>query len=266
MEIIRPYPPARPRVALFDFDGTLSLIRSGWQQLMHTMMLELLLPLFGPGARALVERRAADTIERLTGRPTIEQMAWLSAEVERGGGRPQRAEVYKTEFHDLLGAHIRERSEALRAGTLPPDALLVPGARALLAALRDHGVQLVLASGTDQADVVREAADLQIAGFFGQQIYGPGPHDPGFSKRAVIERLRATDLVAFGDGPVEIAETRAAGGYAVGVAFDELAHAGVDPRKRAMLISSGADLIVADFGEHAGLTDYLRLSAGAGRQ
>jgi hypothetical protein len=33
---------ARTRVALFDFDGTLSLIRSGWMDVMVPMMIELL--------------------------------------------------------------------------------------------------------------------------------------------------------------------------------------------------------------------------------
>jgi len=34
--------PAGARVALFDFDGTLSLIRTGWQQVMVPMMVEIL--------------------------------------------------------------------------------------------------------------------------------------------------------------------------------------------------------------------------------
>ena len=64
----------------------------------------------------------------------------------------------------------------------------------------------------------------------------------------------------------EVAQSYGESVHHLAKVLSELAHAGIDPRKRAMLISSGADLIVADFGEHAGLTDYLRLSAGAGRQ
>ena len=43
LEIIRPgASAARARVALFDFDGTLSLIRSGWVDVMVPMMVEIL--------------------------------------------------------------------------------------------------------------------------------------------------------------------------------------------------------------------------------
>ncbi|HJW83278.1 MAG TPA: hypothetical protein VJ754_03140 [Anaerolineae bacterium] len=44
IEIIRPdLPRGHLRSALFDFDGTLSLIREGWQGVMIPMMVEILL-------------------------------------------------------------------------------------------------------------------------------------------------------------------------------------------------------------------------------
>jgi len=36
---------ANARVALFDFDGTISVIRSGWMEIMIPMMVEILLDL-----------------------------------------------------------------------------------------------------------------------------------------------------------------------------------------------------------------------------
>ncbi len=46
IEQIRPAVSAeRARVALFDFDGTLSLIRAGWTDVMVPMMVEILLDL-----------------------------------------------------------------------------------------------------------------------------------------------------------------------------------------------------------------------------
>ena len=43
IEPIRPQATAaHARVALFDFDGTLSLIRSGWVDVMVPMMVEIL--------------------------------------------------------------------------------------------------------------------------------------------------------------------------------------------------------------------------------
>ena len=46
IEILRPGAVAHhARVALFDFDGTLSIIRSGWEDVMIPMMVEALVEL-----------------------------------------------------------------------------------------------------------------------------------------------------------------------------------------------------------------------------
>lgn len=42
IEIIRPFRPRRIRIVAFDFDGTLSLLRAGWQQIMVDLMFEVL--------------------------------------------------------------------------------------------------------------------------------------------------------------------------------------------------------------------------------
>lgn len=248
LEIIRPRPAAL-RVAMLDFDGTLSLVRGGWQQVLLRLMLEALSPL-APDDREL-ERRATDAIDALTGHPTIHQLRWLADEVARLGGRPDAPEIYAAEYQASLGALVERRLGEIAAGHLAPDALMVPGARAFLDELRRRDVLLVLASGTEERAVRREAAALGIDAYFGARVHGPGPHDPHFTKRAVVERLLAeghvgASIVAVGDGPVEIREARAAGGYAVGVALDEARGSGIDQRKRAALTAAGADLIVPD--------------------
>lgn len=263
IEIIHPHRGSRPRVALLDFDGTLSLVRSGWRELMIDLCVELLLPLARDDDHATLATLAAHHVDRLTGRATIDQMAWLSDEVARRGGQAAQPEDYKREFAARLASLRERRLNLLWSGDLPPEALLVPGARALLEALRARDVLLVLASGTDRAAVLVEAAALQIDGFFGPHIYAPDPAHPTFTKRAVIDRMLrheaivGPELVAFGDGPVEIAETHAVGGVAVGVAFDEARGAGSDQRKRDTAIRCGADLVVTDFSEHARLLAYL---------
>jgi len=85
------------------------------------------------------------------------------------------------------------------------------------------------------------------------------------AKRLMIERiLREHDLggaalTTFGDGPVEIRETRKRGGVAVGVASDEVRRFGLNAAKRSRLIRAGADLIVPDFTQHHGLLEVLGL-------
>lgn len=256
IEIIHSRSLVAPRLAVLDFDGTLSLVRSGWQLAMRAMMLDALEPLARdllPGALA---QQVEAAIDRLTGQATIVQMAWLAAQVDARGGRADSPAAYKARFSARLAGLVAARLAELRAGELPPDQLLVPGARALLEGLRQRGLLLALASGTDRSEVLVEAQALGIAGYFGERIYGPGPHAPGFSKRAVIDQLlaeaglRGERLLTLGDGPVEIADARAVGGIAVGVALDESRRAGCDPLKRARLIAAGADMIVDGFQQH----------------
>src|SRR5215467_2416953 len=90
IEILNPdLPRGRFRSVLFDFDGTLSLIREGWPQVMIPMMVEELRATgtaeTEPGLTAAVE----EFVMRLNGRQTIYQMMQLAEEVRRRGGSPR---------------------------------------------------------------------------------------------------------------------------------------------------------------------------------
>src|SRR5271157_5331978 len=103
LEILRQGVSAgRAKVALFDFDGTLSLIRAGWVDVMVPMMVEILAGLKTGEAeqdlRALVE----DFVARLTGEQTIYQMIELTRQVEIRGGKPRPALEYKRRYNGLL--------------------------------------------------------------------------------------------------------------------------------------------------------------------
>ena len=90
IEVLRPdLPRGRFRSVLFDFDGTLSLIREGWPAVMIPMMVEVLQ---GTGTRETAEELTAvveDFVMRLNGRQTIYQMMQLADEVRKRGGTPQ---------------------------------------------------------------------------------------------------------------------------------------------------------------------------------
>ena len=103
----------------------------------------------------------------------------------------------------------------------------MPGARALLEALRARGLTLYLASGTDEIYMKEEAALLDVARYFDGGVYGALDDYQSFSKRILIQRIlrlpgcRGDQLLGFGDGYVEIEEVKQVGGVAVGVATDE---------------------------------------------
>ena len=246
-------PRGRFHTVLFDFDGTLSLIREGWPETMVPMMVEILRETGTNETDTELRAHVEETVMRLTGRQTIYQMIQLAEEVRRRGGTPREPLEYKRQYHDRLMARIRDRLAGLGSGQARADEWTVPGSHALLQNLHDRGMVLYLASGTDVAFVRREAELLQVASYFGPRIYGALDEYHKFSKKMIIDQilsenqLRGEELLAFGDGFVEIEEVRKVGGVAVGVASNEARREGIDASKRKRLIEAGADIIIGDY-------------------
>jgi phosphoglycolate phosphatase len=249
IEVIEPdFPRGKIRAALFDFDGTLSLIREGWPEVMIPMMVEHLARAPAAESRDELRPRVEEFVMRLNGKQTIYQMIQLAEEIKKRGGSPLEPLDYKREYHDLLWQRIAGRVAALDAGTTPAEKLTVPGSRALLERLSTLGCPLYLASGTDVVYVRNEVRALGLEQFFGPHIAGAIDDYQNFSKKMVIERLvgqlnlEPGALVGFGDGFVEIEEVKRAGGIAVGVASDEKLRTGINDWKRNRLIQAGADI------------------------
>jgi phosphoglycolate phosphatase-like HAD superfamily hydrolase len=253
----------RYRFAVFDFDGTLSLIREGWPDVMIPMMADILQQAGAREPRRELLAKVEEFVMRLNGRQTIYQMIQLAEEVKARGGTPEDPLVYKHRYHELLLARIQGRLDALETGAAHPHDWTVPGSHAMLEALRERGLKLYLASGTDLPFVRREAALLGLAPFFGEHIYGAIDDYKNFSKRMIVERIlrehgiRGEELIGFGDGFVEIEEIKRVGGTAIAVASDEVRRQGIHAWKRDRLVRAGADLVIADYRPRDWLLDYL---------
>jgi phosphoglycolate phosphatase-like HAD superfamily hydrolase len=254
---------AGARVAIFDFDGTVSLIRSGWVEVMVPMMVEILADLKTGESEAELQQVVQDFVWRLTGKETIYQMMEFAENVRKRGGKTLEPIEYKKMYLDLLWEKIRGRVEELQQGKASPEQYLVPGARALLERLKEQGLKMYLASGTDHANVVQEAGLLDVSRYFDGGVFGAQDDLKSFSKKLLIQRIiSGTDvaggqIVGFGDGYVEIEEVKLVGGVAVGVATKEPACVEIDDWKRDRLVGVGADFIVPNFERHAELTGLL---------
>lgn len=264
IEVIHPdLPRGRFRSVLFDFDGTLSLIREGWPQVMIPMMVEVLRETGTSETDDELGAVVEDFVMRLNGRQTIYQMIQLAEEVKHRGGRPLDSLVYKHRYHDRLMDRIRGRLHDLEAGTATPAEWTVPGSHDLLACLRERGLTLYLASGTDLAFVRHEASLLGLASCFGEYIYGALDDYRSFSKKLIIERilsehgLRGEELLGFGDGFVEIEEIKRVGGVAVAVASDEVNRHGINAWKRNRLVAAGADVVIPEYRKRDLLLRFL---------
>ena len=264
IEILNPHlPRGRFRSVLFDFDGTLSLIREGWPQVMIPMMVQVLKETGTRESETELAARVEEFVMLLNGRQTIYQMIQLADEVRRRCGQPRDPLEYKRRYHDLLMARIQERLNALASGEARAADWTIPGSHELLQELRHRGLTLYLASGTDLPFVRREADLLSLTEFFGHHIYGALDDYRNFSKKMIIERilsennLRGEELLGFGDGFVEIEEIKRVGGVAIAVASDEVKRQGINAWKRDRLIRAGADMVIPEYRDWARLLKFL---------
>lgn len=272
IEIINPnYPRGNFRFAVFDFDGTLSLIREGWQKIMKDYFYEELIK--APAAKGESEASLRACIDEFvdvnTGKQTIYQCFGLVDAIEVRGGQPMDPLDYKDEYTRRLMAEIDYRIRGLESGQIHPLDYTVPGGIDFLKALKDRGVNIFIASGTDEEFARHEAKLLNTTEYLAARVYGAQRDYKSFSKKMIIERimkendLHGSELMGFGDGFVEIENIKERGGFAVGLATDEKHHDGrIDEWKRQRLIRAGADIIIPDFSGVNELMDYLYPEGG----
>ena len=254
MQVIRPeHPRGDFTAAIFDFDGTLSLLRRNWQDVMIPMMVDLLAETGASESREQLHAVVEEFVMRCNVRQTIYQMMQLAEEIATRGGQALEPLDYKHQYHDLLWTEVGRRIDSVASGATPAEEMTVPRAKAVLAALRERGLTLYLASGTDLHYVKNELAVLELDEFFGPRVYGALDDYKKFSKAMIIEQIiRDTHtpgerIVGFGDGFVEIEEVKKVGGLAVGVASNEETREGINVWKSDRLIQAGADLIIGDY-------------------
>ena len=264
IEIHRETQTGNIRHVVFDFDGTISLIRDGWQNVMVPMMVECLqTETDTTETQEQLETLVVEFVDRLTGKQTIYQMIQLNEEIAKRGGTPKEPLAYKDEYNRRLLPVVEERIAGLAAGTLPADPLRVPMSLEFLRSLREMGISCYLASGTDIEFVKNEAGLLGVAEYFDGGIFGALREYQKFSKAMVIQKIitdsqiSGNELLIIGDGYVEIENAKAVGAIAVGVASVEGNIYNMNADKRERLIRAGADIIIPDFREGVQLLDYL---------
>lgn len=254
---------ARAKVALFDFDGTISTIRSGWVEVMVPMMVEILAELKSGESEAELRGVVEEFVGRLTGKQTMYQMIALCEEIEKRGGRPREALAYKHQYLELLWEKIKHRVEALEKGKAKAVDYVVPGSFELLDALQARGLKMYLASGTDEVYMKREAALLGVTKYFDGGVFGALDDYKAFSKAILIQQIigkmgySGDEILGFGDGFVEIENVKRVGGTTVGVASDEPECLKVDEWKKKRLAGVGADYIVPNFLDRERLFGWL---------
>lgn len=262
-----------PRVAIFDHDGTISTLRHGWEPIMKEVCMSAILgsSLNDTTVDELnkVSEAADDMIEKTTGVQTIIQMHHLRDMVLSFGHMPENEVLspleYKKIYNDKLLDMVSERVALLKKGLLSVDDVTLKGAVQFLTSLKERGVLIYLASGTDKEDVRKEAAILGYDNFFNGGIYGSVGNTTSDPKREVIETIinnlpediKAEDCYVFGDGPVEMREAAKRNFTRIGMVSDEKQRYGTNIDKRSRLILGGAQALIPDFSWIPALAQHL---------
>lgn len=276
IEIINEWPqPLNIKHAIFDHDGTISTLREGWEHIMQPMMMKAILGNhFQDADEALyhkVHLRVVDFIDKTTGIQTLVQMKGLVDLVKEFGLIPADQILdefgYKEIYNDELLKMVRIREAKLSKGELSLEDFTLKNAVLLLEKLYKAGVKLYLASGTDEEDVKNEARILGYDHLFEGGIYGAVGDITKEAKKIVLDRILDTignsgngQVAAFGDGPVEIRETRKRGGLTIGIASNELKRHSLNESKRSRLIKAGADVVIPDFSQLPKLLNLLNIT------
>jgi len=264
------------RYAIFDHDGTISTLREGWELIMAPMMIKAILGEKYPDAdETLFQRvkiRVDEFIDKTTGIQTLVQMKGLISLIREFNCVPEKDILdefgYKQIYNDELLIMVKERENKLSRSELSLEDFTLKNAVPFLQILFDAGIKLYLASGTDEDDVIREARVLGYDHLFEGRIYGAVGDITKEAKKIVLDRIldsieeSALDMVVtFGDGPVEIRETRKRGGITIGIASNEPRRHGLNENKRTRLIKAGADIIIPDFSQVRQLLSLLNIKS-----
>lgn len=262
---------SRPPIeyAVFDNDGTISVLREGWEEIMEVCMIDAITGGTQVSSEELEQIRSTCRrfITKTTGIQTINQMTML-VDIVRNYGLVEPEDVktpaqYKAIYNEALLNHIDGRKQMVAQGLLSPEDATVAGSIKLLKTLADAGVKVYLASGTDMDDVRKEASLLGYADLFTGGIYGSVGDVRNDPKRQVLckilaeEKVDMSKMVIFGDGPVEMRVARDNGALAFGVLSNEVRRYGRNEAKHERLLHAGADIMVGDFLEYQKIADFL---------
>ena len=263
IEILNRIEKGKVHHAVLDFDGTISLIRDGWQNVMVPMMIDILMETPTSESLQQLESTVVKFVDQLTGKQTIYQMIQLCEEIQKRGGAAKDPLDYKDMYNDRLLPIVNDRITKLENQEITSNDLRVPMSLEFLQKLTAYDIKCYLASGTDIEFVKHEAKLLGVAEYFDGGIFGALREFSKFSKEMVIKKILAdfdlngSELLIVGDGYVEIQNAKSVNAIAVGVVTKENNIYDMNANKHQRLIRAGADIIIPDFREADQLLSYL---------
>ena len=245
--------PLDLKYAMIDHDGTLSLLRKGWQPIMHAFWQEIYQVIFP--AKMLEETQLNSLTTSTTGMPTLRQMEIFKDKYLQGAsiglGKYADPVFLKNEFVKRLEEVVNKRKAEILADSSKAGGYRLPDSLKLLNFLTSRGIHLHLASGTDERSVLLDTELLGYSQFFGENIWGARELDWD-AKEAVLSEwkekgAKSGQVMVIGDGPREIEAALTSAVLRIGVVMDEENPLKPDMNKAQSLIEAGANGLVLSY-------------------
>jgi len=263
IEFVKEAPATEIKALIFDFDGTISTLRHGWEAIMEEYMYEMITGEKEVTDKVLLEE-IKEYIDKSMGIQTIYQMQWLQEQAKLRG----KTEVldiwdYKQGYNDRLMELVRTKTKKLLSNELNPVDFRIKESKEFIKDLYELGYKMYIASGTDHDDVVNEMKALEIFDFF-EDVKGAPARKISCPKEAIVRHLledlgyKGNEIALIGDGRVEIEIGVRIGGKTIGVASEETYQKEVNQRKRKKLIDAGAHIIIPHFEEREALVEWVK--------
>lgn len=263
IEFIKKPNPTDIKTIIFDFDGTISTLRHGWEEIMEDYMYQMISGDTLGDDKELKEEIKVYINESM-GIQTIYQMQWLKEKVQL----KNKAEVldiweYKRGYNVRLMDIVRQKTKKLISKKLNPKDFRIINSKEFVKELYELGYKLYIASGTDHEDVVNEMKALEIFEYF-EDVKGAPADKIDCPKEAIVKHLtedlgyKGSEIAIIGDGKVEIEIAVKIGGKAIGMATDETTQDCINQRKRKKLISAGAHIIAPHFEEKDAMIQWIK--------
>ena len=207
-----------------------------------------------------------DDIMRLNGKQTIYQMIQLAERIRERGGEPDEPLWYKHEYlRRLEAAHRRPHRRARRAARSRPTSCSSTASGPCSSTCASSACRSTWpAAPTNPPSSARPSCSTSPATSTATST-GPStttsssPRRSSSTASSQEHGITGRQLLSFGDGYVEIENTKQVGGLAVAVASDEANNGSgrVDEWKRQRLLGVGADAVIPDFRDAIPFVDYL---------
>jgi len=256
---------AKILAAIVDWDGTISLLREGWNKVMKDYIANYIS--LNPQKKDLLW--AENFIKETMGENTVDQMLGMMAKAHENGvknmpidqkKRKNLAEKQRIKYRKSLEEKMR--SKRIKRAKVHPGEFINKGIKKFLQELKKRNVKIFVISGSEQKErggIEEEVEILKLKHYF-EKVFGYNgqihPYTKENALKWIIKKYKIKNplqILVVGDGPKEIKTGRDFGTITIGLVSNNLS--------KKNLLKSGADYIVYNPTDLVDCLNYIDLGS-----